>query len=80
VVQTKQDIACCAEKFPGLVCRSVSAQFIDIEDNRKKIAMFELAIDDGRVVIVEEKHYLLVPSIEISSEDLKAYAGKPPAL
>ena len=28
VVQTKQDIACCAEKFPGLICRSISAQFM----------------------------------------------------
>src|SRR5579862_7180386 len=27
-VQTSQDIACCSEKFPGLVCRPVSAQFM----------------------------------------------------
>lgn len=79
-VQTKQDIACCAEKFPGLTCRSVSAQFIDVGENRKKIAMFELAVDDGRVVILDERHYLLVPSKEISSEELKAYARKQPAL
>jgi len=76
VVQTKQDIACCLEKFPNLVCRSVSAQFIDIEGGRKKIAMFELAIEGGRVAIVEEKHYLLVPPKEISPDDLRAYSGK----
>lgn len=79
IVQTKQDLACCAEKFPTLVCRSVSTQFIDMEDKKgKKIAMFELAIDDedGRVVIVEEKHYRLVPSAEISVEELRAYAKK----
>ena len=27
VVQTKQDIACCAEKYPNLICRAISAQF-----------------------------------------------------
>lgn len=74
VVQTKQDLACCAEKFPALVCRSVSAQFIDMDDKEnKRIAMFELAVEDGRVVIVDEKHYRLVPSAEIGPDDLRAY-------
>jgi len=27
-VQTKQDIRCCSEKFPALVCRAVSTQFM----------------------------------------------------
>jgi hypothetical protein len=76
VVQTNQDLACCAAKFPSLVCRSVSAQFIDMEDKKKKIAMFELAVEEGRVVIVEERHYGLVPSAEISTEELKAYGNK----
>jgi hypothetical protein len=76
VVQTKQDLACCAEKFPALVCRSVSAQFINMENNRKKIAMFELAVEDDQVVIVEEKHYRLVPAAEISPEELRAYGNK----
>jgi hypothetical protein len=77
VVQTKQDLACCAEKFPSLVCRSVSAQFIDMEDKKgKKIAMFELAVEDDRVVVVEERHYRLVPSAEISLEELRAYGNK----
>lgn len=78
VVQTRQDLACCAEKFPALVCRSVSTQFIDMDDKGKKIAMFELAIEDGQVVIVEEKHYRLVPSSEIGLQDLQAYAKKAP--
>jgi hypothetical protein len=76
VVQASQDLACCAAKFPSLVCRSVSAQFIDLEEKKKKIAMFELAVEDGQVVIVEEKHYRLVPSVEISPEDLKVYREK----
>jgi hypothetical protein len=69
VVQTKQDLACCAEKFPALVCRSVSAKFMD----NGNIAMFELAVEAERVVIVEEKHYRLVPSSEIGADDLQAY-------
>jgi len=69
VVQTKQDLACCAEKFPLLVCRSVSAQFM--EDNR--IAMFELAVEQDIVVVVDEKHYRLAPSHEILEEDLMRY-------
>jgi len=72
VVQAKQDLACCAEKFPALVCRSVSAQFMD----DSKIAMFELAVEDERVVIAEERHYRLVPAVEISPEDLQAYRKK----
>lgn len=40
------------------------------------IAMFELALDDGRVAIVEEKHYRLVPASEIGPEELRAYGGK----
>jgi len=69
VVQTKQDLACCAEKFPALVCRSVSAQFMD--DDR--IAMFELAVKDERVSIVDEKQYRLVAADEIGPEDLRTY-------
>lgn len=74
VVQTKQDIACCKEKFPNLVCRSVSAQFIDMEDKRKMIAMFELAVEGDQVVVVEERHYLLVPAHEIGPADLRTYS------
>jgi hypothetical protein len=73
VVQTRQDIACCAEKFPSLLCRSVSAQFIDVGESSAKIALFELAEDDGKIVIVEEKHYRLVPASEITNDDLSAY-------
>jgi hypothetical protein len=72
VVQTAQDIACCKEKFAGLTCRPVAAQFM-AED---VIAMFELALDGEDVKLVEEKHYRLVPSDQISSDDLKLYAKR----
>lgn len=40
------------------------------------IAMFELALLDGEVGIVEERHYQLVPSSEIGEADLKSYASR----
>ncbi|MEI8241935.1 MAG: endonuclease [bacterium] len=68
-VQTRQDIACCAEKFPQLCCRPVAAQFM--EDDL--IALFELSCTGGEVEIVEERHYRLVPADQISPEDLAEY-------
>jgi hypothetical protein len=72
VIQTKQDIACCREKFPRLTCRPVSAQFMagDV------IAMFELTIEGDEVKVIEEKHYRLVPSDQIQDEDLKLYSSR----
>lgn len=70
VVQAKQDIACCQEKFPHLQCRAISAQFISAD----LIALFELTLDDGMVRIVEEKHYRLVSADQITAEDLQTYA------
>jgi hypothetical protein len=72
VVQTKQDILCCQAKFPNLICRSLSAQFM--EDGI--IAMFELVLADEQIQIVDERHYRLVPNDQISSDDLKAYSQR----
>lgn len=72
VVQTHQDIALSKDKFPDLICRAVSAQFMS--DDR--IAMFELTVQDGEVKVVEEKHYRLVPAKEIKGEDLAFYNSK----
>lgn len=74
VVQTQQDVMCCAEKFPDLICRAVSAQFMSEE----RIAMFELTVQDGDIRVVEEKHYQLVPASSISSDDLQQYALRGP--
>lgn len=71
VVQTQQDILCCAEKFPNLICRAVSAQFMSEE----RIAMFELTVRNGEIKVVDEKHYQLVPGSSISAGDLKQYAS-----
>lgn len=70
VVQTQQDILCCAEKFPDLICRAVSAQFMSNE----RIAMFELTVHDGDIRVVDEKHYQLVSANAITPDDLKLYS------
>lgn len=69
VVQTAQDIACCEEKFPDLICRAISAQFM----SNDRIAMFELMVQDDEVRVVDEKHYKLVPASSITVSDLKNY-------
>jgi hypothetical protein len=61
VIQTRQDIRCCAEKFPGLVCRPVSVQFLF----DKVVCMFELVEEEGEIRVLEEKHYHLLPADEI---------------
>lgn len=71
IVQTQQDIRCCAEKFSNLICRAVSTQFMS-ED---RIAMFELAVQDGNVKVVDERHYQLVSATSISISDLQQYAA-----
>jgi hypothetical protein len=65
VVQTKQDIAWCHQRFPGMSCRAISAQFMSDE----RVAMFELALEDETVKVVDEKHYKLLPASDL---DLKA--------
>ncbi len=69
-VQTAQDLRCCQQKFPDLKCRPVSAQFLA----GGVIAMFELAMQDGKIRVLDEKHYKLVPAAKISEADLQTYA------
>ena len=72
VVQTKQDIACCADKYPNLVCRAISAQFME----SNLIALFELMVVNDEVKVLEEKHYRLLPSDQIDENDLKFYSQR----
>jgi len=72
VVQARQDIMCCQEKFIPLVCRAVSAQFMAAD----VIALFELTLSAGVVKVVDQRHYKLVPADSITSEDLAAYRRK----
>lgn len=68
-VQARQDMACCAEKFPQLICRAISAQFVE----GNLIALFELGRSGDEIRIIDERHYRLVPAEQISADDLKAY-------
>jgi len=69
VVQTKQDIQCCIEKFPALTCRAISTQFMSDD----LIALFELTIQGDEIRLVQERHYKLVSSEEIGSNELRQY-------
>lgn len=71
-VQTEQDMAMCAEKFPGVKCRAISVQFM--ED--KVVALFELTIENDEVKVVEERHYKLVPADGLDENAIKAYRAK----
>lgn len=69
VVQTQQDVAFCKQAFKNLVCRPVSAQFM----SDQRIAMFELAVVDDIIKVVDEKHYQLVAAKAITADDLQTY-------
>jgi hypothetical protein len=69
VVQTKQDLGWCAQRFPSMRARAISAQFMTNE----RVAMFELAIQDDMVRVVEERHYKLLPARELSAEAVRSY-------
>lgn len=72
VVQIMQDLAACAEKYPGLVARAVAAQFMP----NGVIALFELTIQDGDMRVVSEEHYKLVPASDIDDSDRATYARR----
>ncbi len=70
IVQAIQDIACCREKFPHLVCRPVSTQFM----SDGVIVLFELREEEDSIPrVAEERHYSLVPADQISDADLARY-------
>ena len=73
IVQIEQDVALCAEKFPGLICRPIGAQFMAGD----LIALFEFEEGDTGTVIAAEKHYRLVPFEEMTEADLEAYRNRP---
>lgn len=72
VVQIEQDIAVCANKFPDLICKPLAAQFIE----SNLIALFEFEQQNSSIKIVTEKHYRLVPSEELSFEELQKYSQR----
>ena len=73
IVQIEQDLAVCEAKFPGLICRSIAAQFME-ED---LIALFECERTNEGIRVSAEKHYKLVNPEELTEEELKAYRKRP---
>lgn len=69
IVQTTQDIRFVEEKFPGIRCRAVAAQFMD--DNI--VALFELTLQDDEIKVVDEKHYRLVPAKKLDQDSIRDY-------
>jgi hypothetical protein len=69
IIQIEQDLAVCRTKFPGVVCRSVAAQFM-AED---LIVLFECEETDKGIRVSSERHYRLVQPDELSLEELESY-------
>ncbi|MGO2932408.1 endonuclease [Microbacterium sp.] len=69
ITQVEQDMAACAVKWPNMLCRNISVQFA----GDGLIALFDLTVQDDRVVIRREAHYRLVPASEITVADLRNY-------
>jgi hypothetical protein len=69
IVQTTQDIRFVEQKFPGLRARAIAAQFMEDQ----VVALFELALVEDEVRVVEERHYRLVPARDLDREAIRTY-------
>jgi hypothetical protein len=69
IVQIEQDVAMCKQKFKGLICRPIAAQFVE----NNLIAMFDFIEIDDEIKLVNEQHYRLVPPDDITAEELQTY-------
>lgn len=72
-VQVEQDLALCAARFPNLICRPIGVH----ELNTGIIALLKFVEQGPDIRIASERHYTLVPSDEISDEDLAQYRVSP---
>lgn len=70
IVQTTQDIRFAQERFPGMRCRAVAAQFME---GGQIVALFELTLQDDEVKVVEERHYRLVPADQLDPKFTQDY-------
>lgn len=75
IVQVAQDLAMARNKFPGMLCRSISAQFRP----NGSIALFSHEESRGGILpeLIAERHYRLVPQEEVTVDELKAYSERP---
>lgn len=68
-VQLFQDFSLCKEKFPNAIGRPIAAQFMD----NNTIALFEFVMADDEIKILTEKQYILIPSTNLSDEEIMEY-------
>ena len=69
IAQTSPDIRFVEQKFPGMRCRAIAAQFM----RDHVVVLFELSLQDDEVKVVDERHYRLVPSDRIDQKAIRAY-------
>lgn len=69
LVQTSQDVRFVEAKFPGMRCRAIAAQFMP----DGAVALFELALQNNEIKVVEERHYRLLPASDLDPAALRAY-------
>lgn len=69
IVQATQDIRFVEQKFPGMRCRAIAAQFMDDDI----VALFELTLQDGEMKVAEERHYKLVPAKKLDRDTIRDY-------
>ena len=78
IVQVMQDIALCNERYPIAICRPIALRFM----NENDVALLELAVREEdeilKLNIVDEKHYKLVPSSDISEDEQKGLRDSDP--
>lgn len=72
ITQIEQDIELCKQKYPELICRAIACQFITVD----VVAMFEFAIEDRKIVKVNERHYKMISANEITEVDLSQYNSR----
>lgn len=69
IVQTTQDIEFVEQKFPAMKCRAIAAQFME----GGIVALFELTLQAEEVKVVEERHYRLVPAVDLDQVAIRDY-------
>ena len=69
IVQSTQDIRFAEQKFPGMRCRAIAAQFLEDE----VVALFELTLQADEIKVAEERHYRLIPADQIDAEAIRRY-------
>ena len=72
-VQIEQDFELCAHRFAEAICVPVAAQFMGDD----KIALFSFEMQNGHPAIGQERHYRLVPSSDLSADEIAEYGRRP---